>query len=261
MTADPSDSSRPNTAPDATGHMVQTPLGPLYQGPITDAGQWVSLGVPPDAPTGVDVAATEDAGTVVTIDMSYLYQRRLEQLVAAGLPLPDGITVQDVTGWRAQHPDYDPDKPLGGQPIPAGVDIAVGTDLELPTGSGPSAECAAATGTPVEETSSKRCRVHPDGAHRCRGASNHQRTEHAGQTVTPGRSWADHVCHCGYVWCSIDGGMAGLSQRLSQASTAGADRALARVLHKLAVVGDAAGRTSVLDFRELVRDVADEIGI
>lgn len=71
----------------------------------------------------IDVALDDPVVSVFTLDLAYLYQQRLEAMAAAGEPLPEGITVESLAEWRADHPDYDPAKPLGGQPIPAGVNV------------------------------------------------------------------------------------------------------------------------------------------
>jgi hypothetical protein len=65
---------------------------------------------------------------IVTIDMAYLGQRRLEEMVRRGDPLPNGVTPDDLVQWRSEHPDYDPTAPLCGQPIPPGV--TVGSTLD-----------------------------------------------------------------------------------------------------------------------------------
>jgi hypothetical protein len=77
----------------------------------------------PRTASDAEVAATGDGPEVgfFTLDLSYLTQAYLEDALAHGHPLPEGITREDVTGWRETHPDYDPDKPLGGQPLPPGV--------------------------------------------------------------------------------------------------------------------------------------------
>jgi hypothetical protein len=103
--------------------MVDTEHGPLFQDSGPGDG-WYSIGAatPPDV--SLTAAETADGG-VITLDMSYLYQRALERLAAAGKPLPDGITVESLAEWRVEHPDYDPSLPLAGMPIPEGVDVTV----------------------------------------------------------------------------------------------------------------------------------------
>jgi len=125
--------------------MVDTAHGPLFQGGYADGG-WVALGAPtpPDAPPECcpdheaveaiqccnDCPDADDDDPVIVIDMAYLNQRAMERALAAGEPLPDGITPAGLAAWRDAHPDYDPALPLAGMPLPdhaAGIEVGGGT--------------------------------------------------------------------------------------------------------------------------------------
>jgi hypothetical protein len=71
---------------------------------------------------------------LIFLDLEYLGQVELERRLAEGVALPPGVSEADVRAWRVAHPDFDPTAPLGGQPVPPGVEVArisIGPDGEM----------------------------------------------------------------------------------------------------------------------------------
>lgn len=99
----------------------------------------------------------------------------------------------------------------------------------------PAERCPAATGEITH--AGGRCPVHPGGAHRCYRAPQHQQAEAEEAAAPVGRTAADHVCDCGFVWCSAAGGVAELSEQQDRVMRGGVERALQTVLTRLTDLG------------------------
>lgn len=72
----------------------------------------------------------------------------------------------------------------------------------------PDDRCAAATASPLDR--SRRCPVHPDGAHHCYRGPGHQHANRTGPVTEPHAGqewivpeWARHWCDCGFAWADI----------------------------------------------------------
>lgn len=115
------------------------------------------------------------------------------------------------------------------------VDAASGASLPPFDVSAAVAACVAATGAPVALTPPQCCPVFPDGAHRCGLPATH--LAGTSESAVEGRSAADHVCGCGFVWCSTSGGVSGLCADMEQSSRSGAERVVSRIVERLTKVG------------------------
>lgn len=214
----------------------------------------------PDAPPmrWVDTTPTEVGVTV--IDLWEINQRTLERMVAAGQPLPDGITADQVRAWRAERGPGEAfslapgvelvpfDTTAIAEEIGEIVAVAAEPDME---------RCPAACGPPADRDLADQeragCPVHPDGAHRCYRRPGHQTDQ---EHETGGRlNKVDHQCDCGYIWLSLTGGTAGLDQILERSGQRGALRA---VLAAFARVPHQPGNEI---FTRMVKSVARELGV
>ncbi len=207
----------------------------------------------PDALPVRMVDTAPGGGEVVVIDMWEINQRNLELMVASGTPLPEGITAGQVAAWRAERGPGESVTHTPGADL-AVVDIAEVVDAD-PDGAGD--RCPAACGLPADQDSGlrsrARCRVHPDGAHRCYRRPAHQTDQ--GRETEGRLSKLDHECDCGYVWLSLTGGEVGLDRLLARQGQRGALKA---VLASFARVPHQPGNRI---FSEMVRSVARDLGV
>lgn len=91
------------------------PDGFLYHATGPETGERTDL----PADTAAEGAPAEV--TTVSLDMAYLYQRRMREMQILGLALPEGITPESLDEWEREHPDFDRFAPFGGQPMPEGI--------------------------------------------------------------------------------------------------------------------------------------------